>query len=552
MQKAIVNIKTHPLSGMSLIEASAGTGKTYTISHLYLRCVLEKDFDVRQILVVTFTNAATQELRGRIRSLLHDAWLYLTGHDHDPDFDTLIGAFRGQDDALLRLQKALINFDEAAIYSIHGFCQRVLNSFPLETRSLLQQQILPDEKQLEQSAIRDYWRKHIIDCKLDRLRWILGLWKDPEQLLADVQTLLGFEDSLQQVESPTSFPQLEQQWQSLCDHWRGSAEDLRRLINDSPALNHGTIRVNSVNKLFDELANTFCHPLPYSLPGNWHLITASKLLGSLKKNQQDPDLEHAFFKIADEFQQAHAQWIIQQKVSLLIDAAMQVKTSVNEAKRRAQNVSFNDLIRMLSEVMKQKNRLLIERITLQYPIAMVDEFQDTDQRQYRIFKTLYQNRQDCALIMIGDPKQAIYSFRGADVFTYQQAKHNTEQQYTLETNYRSSADYIDLVNALFSQQDNAFIFEQLIEFQAVRASENNQKTLTEKNKPAAPLVCWLHPYTEDPLNKGDANSYFSALCAEEIQRILEDNHLQIDTKPVQARDLAVLVRTGRSIPQVIT
>ena len=142
MQVQEVNLNTHPLSGISLIEASAGTGKTYTITHLYLRCLLETGAEVQQILVVTFTNAATQELKGRIRELIYQAWEYL--HDHtlkNKQFDSLLAAYRDDAEALFRLQKALINFDEAAIYSIHGFCQRVLNSFPVETHSLLQQKI---------------------------------------------------------------------------------------------------------------------------------------------------------------------------------------------------------------------------------------------------------------------------------------------------------------------------------------------------------------------------------------------------------------------------
>ena len=129
-----VDLKQHPLAGMSLIEASAGTGKTFTISHLYLRCLLEKDYEVDQVLVVTFTNAATQELKGRIRRLIHQVWQYLAdielANDH---FDTLFSDYRGQPEALFKLQKALINFDEAAIYSIHGFCQRILNSYPVES-----------------------------------------------------------------------------------------------------------------------------------------------------------------------------------------------------------------------------------------------------------------------------------------------------------------------------------------------------------------------------------------------------------------------------------
>ena len=544
-----VDLKQHPLAGMSLIESSAGTGKTFTISHLYLRCLLEKDYEVDQLLVVTFTNAATQELKGRIRRLIHQVWQYLAdielANDH---FDTLFSDYRGQPEALFKLQKALINFDEAAIYSIHGFCQRILNSYPVETRSLLDQQIIADEQQLLLEAVQDYWRKHIINIELDRLQWILQSWKQPQTLLLDIKPLLGFEQSLEKLAQQNVTQDLQseilQLWQQLIEAWQEHHE-LQDILLNSEALSRNRIQKNSVNRLFTELEELLVKPVPYRLPQKWEIITADKLAASLKKNCSDERLQHRFFDLAGQFAELHRRWLEQQKIELLIEAATYVQTSIERAKSQAQNVSFNDLIKRVAMVVNSDNPWLVEKINRQYPLAMVDEFQDTDQRQYQIFRTLYQGREDSGLILIGDPKQAIYSFRGADVFTYQQAKQATVRQFTLDTNYRSSSDYVAMVNALFQQQDNAFIFPQLIQFVSANARLNDDAQLTQSGQTLAPLVCWLYPATDKPLTKAEASQFFASLCAQQIDQLLQQREMMLDGKPLHASDLTVLVKTGR-------
>ena len=224
-----VDLKSHPLQGVSLIEASAGTGKTYTISHLYVRALLETDYGVEQILVVTFTNAATQELKGRIRKLIVEVRQYLqdTGIC-DEKLQSVFDSYRLDPEALFKLHKALVNFDEASIYSIHGFCQRVLTRFPIETRSLLQQQIIADEKDLLRAAMRDYWRQHVIDSELQKLEWIIQNWSDPDALLQDAMPLIKVSEQLQDSTPASDIPvdHLHALWRSLRDEWDIRSEEI--------------------------------------------------------------------------------------------------------------------------------------------------------------------------------------------------------------------------------------------------------------------------------------------------------------------------------------
>ncbi len=542
-----VNLAEYPLRGVSLIEASAGTGKTYTITHLYVRYLLETDYQVNQLLIVTFTNAATQELRGRIRELVYQVSNYLQQDaNKESEFDALFKAWQGNAEALFKLQRALINFDEAAIYSIHGFCQRLLSVFPLETESLLQQKIISNEKELQQQAVRDYWRKNIVGCERSRLEWILQLWKTPDDLLQELYPLFAFEENLQQlVQSDENLdPQINSLWTELSTLWAQSHTEIKAVLLDNPNLNKRSIAPKTVAILFEQLDTLFQDTLPRTLPAKWELITRQKLVNSLNKNKQDDRLQGAFFVAAESFFQLHKNWLRQMKLDLLADATTFVVESIQQKKVQAQNLSFDDLIKYVCAVVNEENTFLNDQIASLFPIAMVDEFQDTDSQQYRIFKTLYQDRTDTALIMIGDPKQAIYSFRGADVFTYQRARKSTSAQFTLDTNYRSSEDYVAMLNQLFSCKENAFIFPELIQFYPAKANQNKPLTLTQDEKNLPALVSWIYPFTDKPANKTQANDYFASLCADEIQSLLGQKTLMLNDKPVVASDLAILVKTG--------
>jgi len=139
----------------------------------------------------------------------------------------------------------------------------------------------------------------------------------------------------------------------------------------------------------------------------------------------------------------------------------------------------------------------------------------------------------------------MYSFRGADVFTYQQARSDTQKQFTLDINYRSSEAFIDVVNRLFAYNRDAFVIEKLIEFTETGRDKKTEKKLTEDGRETEPLVSWIYPASDKPIAKAAATEYFARICAEEIEQILRQQTLLIDDKPVQAGDLTILVKTGR-------
>ena len=188
-----------PLNGLSLIEASAGTGKTYTISTLYLRLLLERGLEVDQILVVTFTKAATEELRDRIRRRVAQALEWLQGdveaqRDKDPVLVDLLLSLEGRAEAITRLSDALTRMDEAAVYTIHGFCQRMIQDSAFESGAAFDVEFITDESRLRATAAADFWRSSVARADPARARWVRERWKTPESLMAELEPTLALDD----------------------------------------------------------------------------------------------------------------------------------------------------------------------------------------------------------------------------------------------------------------------------------------------------------------------------------------------------------------------
>lgn len=196
-----LNVLTLPLNGQRLIEASAGTGKTYTIGILYLRLLLglgkdaafSRPLSVEEILVVTFTEAATNELRGRIRENIHKLRLACIRNEvegAEPAYQQLLDEIPDKGRAAIWLLAAERQMDEAAIYTIHGFCQRMLAHNAFESGILFEQTLIQDQQPLERQGCADFWRRHCYPLPLSMAQVISQEWSGPEALLAELHPYL--------------------------------------------------------------------------------------------------------------------------------------------------------------------------------------------------------------------------------------------------------------------------------------------------------------------------------------------------------------------------
>ncbi|MFA7827130.1 exodeoxyribonuclease V subunit beta [Aeromonas dhakensis] len=556
-----LNTLRFPLHGERLIEASAGTGKTYTIAGLYLRLLLghgplieegedagqpsahERPLSVTEILVVTFTEAATAELRGRIRGRIHEARLaFMRGQSGDALLAQLLAEVADHDLAARRLLAAERQMDEAAVFTIHGFCQRMLKQNAFESGALFETEFLTDDSQLRLQAVSDYWRAEFYPVDKTLASAVRALWPSPAALLREMNGWL--DNSELEMRPPAGDETLAARHQvamtrieAVKREWLAQTDEIRRQTDGQVSRYTGKNYEGWLAKIADWAQD---EASGYAMPKELERFGQTVLEENLKKGGAVPTLPL--------FSEIDALLASRPGIRDLIlqRAAVVVRSRMQASKRQAHQLSFDDLLKDLDGALGSSlGERLCERIRATYRVAMIDEFQDTDPQQYRIFHRLYGGHQDTALLMIGDPKQAIYGFRGADIFTYIQARRNVSAHYTLGRNWRSSGALVAAVNGLFERAKDPFIYEADIPFLPVEA-QGKSKALRLDGETAPVLHCWQLS-GQPTFNRGDYQSKMARATAAEIHRLLtlaREGKALIGSEPVKAGDIAVLVRTG--------
>ncbi len=556
---------TIPLTGMRLIEASAGTGKTHTIATLYLRLLLERDLSVRQILVVTFTKAATEELRDRIRQRLRETLAALrSGQSDDPQLSALLARVEDRTAAARRLQDEITCLDEAAIFTIHGFCQRMLQENAFESALPFELEFISDEAELLAEVVRDFWRRSFHQAGAGLAALVTATWGNPDGLGAEIRPWLGKADLTLQPEVAAEQCDAAA-WLAQRSHiatlWERDGAAITQLVAEHPALSRAQDKGYPAAR-WDEACAALEGwlgepPDPYQLPPLFELFTSDSLAQAIsaakaKKGAQPP--QHELFERCQQLWEMRSA----KQVLLTCEAITWCRAELSHRKRDRGLLAFDDLLLDLhTALLAPGGEVLAARIAGLFPAALIDEFQDTDLAQFRIFDTLYRPRPDCALYLIGDPKQAIYSFRGADIFTYMEAKRTTAPtaRYTLATNWRSTADLVTAVNALFERCQIPFLYAGAIDFQAVAAAgQADESPLTIDGRREPPLVAWfLERGEERVISKKSARAQLAQATAVEVARLLalgRAGRACIGAQPLQPRDIAVLVRNHREAAQI--
>lgn len=552
-----LNPLTLPLRDERLIEASAGTGKTFTIGLLYLRLLLGhggehgyfRPLSVEEILVVTFTEAATAELRGRIRANIHELRIAcVRGSSSNLQLAALMAEIADLSDAANLLLAAERQMDEAAIFTIHGFCQRMLNLNAFESGMLFDQQLIEDEQHLLRQAAADFWRRHCYPLSMDIAQVIAEEWTGPVQLLTTLMPWLqGESPSLKHppAEDETLAVRHEKliaRIVAIKAQWREAADSLHGLIHESGVDKRSyssknlPVWLEKIGEWAQQETKT------YSVPKELERFQQSTLHEKTKKGA--PPI-HALFSAIEDF--------LAEPLSLrdliIARALQEIRIMTRKEKKLRALLGFDDLLSRLDEALQHEdNALLAQTIRSRFPVALIDEFQDTDPQQYRIFRKIYAQQPEHALLLIGDPKQAIYAFRGADIFTYMHARSEVSAHYTMDTNWRSSPAMIASVNQLFSRLENPFLFEQ-IPFLPVNAAARNAGLRFEINGQAQPALRFLLQPGEG-VGVSDYQQYMALQCASEICSWLQGGQQQSamigkqgDLRPVQASDIAILVRS---------
>ena len=567
------DVTSCPLEGINLVEASAGTGKTWNICGLYLRLLLERGLPVRNILVVTFTIAATAELRERVRERIVETLAWIDGTAPEPGdafvarlIQSLEARGLARDALRGRLDLALQSFDEASIFTIHGFCHRALADAPFSAAVPFVLDLAPDDSELVLDAVNDFWRRHVAadQCPPMLATHLLQTKDSPRSFGKLLRRRIDkpmarsvWPDAIDDAQSLDA-GQLEQAYAQARATWQEQRNDIVTLLSKSSGLNKQTFNPTSFAQSateWDDYFRAFDPLAPIDPKTKLHLCRASRLKKGTNKNQVTP--RHPFFDQAEILLDART--TIDQSLSLarlallrqLLDEAL---VAVRESKRERRLVSYNDILYNLYAALHEGgNTGLADSLRKRFPAALIDEFQDTDPLQFAIFDRIY-GAGKLPLFLVGDPKQAIYSFRNADLYTYLAARKRATAVYTLVANHRSTPGLIAAVNALFSRNARALVLPGL-EFFPTAPGGGPRAALDDTSVPRHDLCVWMLPTTADGevIDRNAAKGAAVQATASEIARLLRDaaaGRATLGQQALRPSDIAVLTRTHAQATQI--
>ena len=554
-----------PLKGANLLEAGAGTGKTYNIEGLFLRLIIEEALPVNSILVVTYTVAATEELRDRIHCRLRRAaQAFARGESDDRLLGELLAKYPQQPERLTiqrHLQGALRDFDEAAIYTIHSFCQRIMQENAFESDALFDTQLITDEGRLREEIVDDFWRTHFYETLPEVAGQALACGFSPSYLLELLGQAIPHHDiRIIPPPAPSNLEAIRGQigefndaFAALQAAWPRVREEIYLLLS-GPALHAGTYGSKSAGLCRAMEAGLDSGGPFFPLGEHVAKFTCRHLAAKVKKNHQPP--EHEFFRLCQDVQDRAAA-LEQELEAYLLHLKREFIATARQklaARKEKDNVVyFDDLLVRLRRALEQRGGEELARlIRTRYRAALIDEFQDTDPVQFAIFGTLF-GQGEYPLFLIGDPKQAIYSFRGADIFAYLQAAAVVKGKYTIAENWRSEPGLLRAVNTIFSQRGNPFVHPAIDFTPASAPPERSYEYLTIAGRQEAPCRWWFvraekHGTPLKPLAKGKARSIIVRAVAGETARLLKlarRGEVLIGERPLREGDIAVLVRQHR-------
>ena len=547
---------TVDLSGTHWVEASAGTGKTHAITSLYVRAVIERHLLPSQLLVVTFTRAATAEVKDRVRKRLRSAYLALTAA-HAPDDAALAGYLanvRNRASAVKNLQRALEGIDDAAIFTIHGFCQRVLEQHAFESHARFDVTLLESLDAVREQALNDSLvgrlgnahpsvvRRFMADGGPERVaQWMRALSARPDlHVVPEATPERPLDEAIEAFRRAQNNARLDYEPERIFD-----------ILSTDASLSRAKIARRHLRARLDQAARVL-DPFAEALPWPERCVTQYSYLQQCLKQGYAQAPEHRFFHACDELYDAHRRLDVQlAEASLALQRAIVSTAATLEATRKESLAvqGFDDLLLGLRAALSEREgETLARTLRDRYPLAMIDEFQDTDPVQYAIFSKIYPAAAG-SLFLIGDPKQSIYSFRGADLHAYLQAAGAANLvRHDLDVNWRSDPGLVDAINRFYSGQAAPFLFP-AITYHPNQPRPGASDCRDDQARPLTGLdIVFVDAGAEQPSQdrrtaRRLAANHAGLWVAELLGR-------RVHGQPIGAQDIAILTRTNAEAEQM--
>lgn len=509
-----LDIQTVELSNSKLIEASAGTGKTYSVAILVLRLITEKGIPIDKILIVTFTKAAVAELELRIRKFVRLAYSYAaSGVACDHEIQTVVDGAEDKDAYRTRLKTALQSLDELSVMTIHGFCQKTISEFTFETNQSFDYEIVTDDTHLLQAASGKYFREvlNVMDYRQFKdIMKDLKVEKMHELLRRHMQGMVFRDNEIKNFDFNKKIELEREKYRSL-----------KRAVED----NFESIRKAQIDGRVKTLINS--------------RDSAEKFLPALIKvyleNPDSSGLRNLQF-LCEPYAREYAGARLD--VSLIYQHFFSTTSeNIREIKHRKGYISYDDQIKTIHRALD--NRHFTEKLNAKYDAVFIDEFQDTDRLQYEIFSRVFEGK---PVTYIGDPKQSIYGWRSADLDTYKAAKDavGAGNIYTLGSNYRSTGRLLNALEKLMNPGGDYNMFmDENIRFESVRAGNDRMGDIM-LNQEKVPALTIFEFDTDETNYKAVAQEVF----------LLLKNNYTINGKKVKPGNIGILVRENKQSEKI--
>jgi len=548
--------------GTTLVEASAGTGKTFAISMHVLRAVTELEITIDRILVVTFTVAATEELRERIRARLISGRNILKNPEDEYDDVLREWADRVRDKGrtVKLLEMALLDIDCIGVYTIHGFCQRMLTEQPLESGQLFDVELVSDAQLIKKEVVNDYWRARLYQLDEQHCSLITDCYPDPEALY---NSIAGAEDLL-----TTLIP--EPQPISDCCHtidrvflkfkvwWMENGRTLKTRLDQASSDGYLNKELNNNYQIWcqavEQCVQTSTLPDPAIVGWMSEKRLFTQLNGSRLRGLEKKKAYSAGWNLPSQEVDWYLEAVDELVLQVRLELAGTLRKTFPEKLEQLGEMTFDDLVtRLAAAVSGPHGGVLRRKIRQRFQMILIDEFQDTDSAQWHIFDTLF-NTADHILYLIGDPKQAIYRFRGADIVSYFHAREHAKRTLTLHQNFRSHPDLMEAVNDLFSGIHFSGLHYKRL--QPVRRIEDG-RLVDDDFTTGALVYCQLERRSEGThqWSGGAAHQRIRKWVVSEIARLItQKSEVMIEyvdpaegvcKTSIKPADIAILVRTNR-------
>ncbi|MBU2482271.1 MAG: UvrD-helicase domain-containing protein, partial [Proteobacteria bacterium] len=558
------------LEKTTLIEASAGTGKTYTITTLYCRLVA-KGFSVESILVVTFTEAAAAELKLRIRKRLSSAlkrieeYVLCPDTNHPPDDELVLFLCQDKDIKIIskRFALAISSFDQASILTIHSFCLKILKENAFESRYLFDMKLMPDRSVFFNQVSYDFFMSRMNHLDPLMLKFFDRRNITPDSFITSFSPVVSRKKI---IIKPEAIP-----FNHFFDEYRQVVAQIKTLIDtQSTEICDLFATCEGINKRTYSKKN-----VPNWLEAARIKFEAQETDAFFDMNEKGDSLykftvtriesaqsivpPHTMFELCERLLYLSRNFE-DNLIALKQEFLTFFNASLEKIKIEQGICFFDDLVNDLFEALKNDTQHpLYTAVRSVYKACLIDEFQDTDTTQYDIFSRLFASEKT-PFFMIGDPKQAIYAFRGGDIFAYLAASKDSAQQFTLLKNYRSAPLLIQGINQIFSLSDNPFLFDPIV-FSPVSTPQSAVNRLVSNGQAIAPLQ--FEFVRRDHENTGTdgyiplqtAQGLIPDITARKIAALLgSDQRLVQADNPcgwkITPEDIAVLVRTNKQAQQI--